>query len=325
MSAKTPIHVVAAVIEDARGRILLTRRTRVRDLAGLWEFPGGKVDPGEAPEHALARELHEELGIEFSSCEPLIRVPHAYDHKRIVLDVYRVTGVRGVPRSRERQALAWSPPHRLSRYPMPGADRPVVAALCLPAHYAITAEPDRDDPDAWLTDVAACADALAGGDVLLQLRIKSLPDAERRRLIEAAVETQAPHRELILINADVSLAQRLRCGVHLTAAQLAAAQGRPLPATRLVAAACHDANELATAEALRLDFAVLSPVAATPSHPDAPVLGWTGFAAARERTTLPVYALGGLTRAQLPEARQHGAQGIAGIRGFAPRSLREKG
>src|SRR3546814_1261195 len=94
---------MAAAITDARGRILLARRTAGRDLAGLWEFPGGKREPGETPEHALVRELREELGIEVKIGAPLIAVAQQYPHKRLCLDVRRVTRWRGTPRGHEGQ------------------------------------------------------------------------------------------------------------------------------------------------------------------------------------------------------------------------------
>lgn len=122
------IHVVAAVIRDPRGRILLARRTQERDLAGLWEFPGGKVEPGEAPEDALVRELREELGIEATVTASLIRVPMDYPDKRLLLDV-REVAFSGHPRGLEGQALAWVPLRKLADYPMPPADVPVVAEL----------------------------------------------------------------------------------------------------------------------------------------------------------------------------------------------------
>src|SRR3546814_16093150 len=97
---------MAAAITDARGRILLARRTAGRDLAGLWEFPGGKREPGETPEHALVRELREELGIEVKIGAPLIAVAQQYPHKRLCLDVRRVTRSRGTPTGHEGPALA---------------------------------------------------------------------------------------------------------------------------------------------------------------------------------------------------------------------------
>lgn len=123
------VHVVAGVIRDARGRILLARRTEGRELAGLWEFPGGKLEPGETPEQALARELREELGIEASVGRFLIDVRMPYPDKQLRLDVYLIEGYTGLPTGLEGQALAWAPLHKLADYPMPPADEPAVALL----------------------------------------------------------------------------------------------------------------------------------------------------------------------------------------------------
>lgn len=122
------IHVVAAVMRDALGRILLARRTEGRDLAGLWEFPGGKVEPGEAPEAALVRELAEELGVDAVVGAPVMCVPMQMPSKHLLLDVREVR-FTGQPRGLEGQALVWVPLHKLSGYAMPPADLPVVAEL----------------------------------------------------------------------------------------------------------------------------------------------------------------------------------------------------
>ena len=306
------IHVVAGVIRDARGRILLTRRTAGRDLAGLWEFPGGKVDPGETPEQALARELHEELGIHVGASVPLIAVPFAYAHKRIVLDVRIVERWQGTASGREQQALAWAPPARLSSYSMPAADRPVVAALQQPDRYLVTPEPGADTA-AFLRTLEV---ALAAGVRRVQLRCRARSSEALRPLAQAVGERCRAAGAEWLLNADIELARELGAGVHLRAAQLRALHERPLPHSVPVAASCHDDEELALAQALGVDFAVLGPVATTPSHPDRTPLGWDGFARLRERSDLPIYALGGMTGADLRSARGHGAQGIAAIRGL---------
>src|SRR3546814_11354812 len=98
---------MAAAITDARGRVLLARRTEGRDLAGLWEFPGGKRGPGDTPEHALVRELREELGIEVRVGAPLCAVDQQYPHNRLRRDVLRVTRWPDPPRAHEGQGLAW--------------------------------------------------------------------------------------------------------------------------------------------------------------------------------------------------------------------------
>jgi 8-oxo-dGTP diphosphatase len=312
-----PVHVVAAVLRDRRGRILLARRTAGRDLAGAWEFPGGKVEPGETPDAALAREIEEELGIRIGATTPLIRVPQAYAHKRIVLDVRVVADYTGTPRGRERQALAWTPPGKLDTYPMPPADRPVVAALTQPDRLLVTPEPGADDR----AFVAAVAAALAAGVRRVQLRARSVDDARRARLAAMVLEACRAAGAELLVNGDVGLAQALGCGVHLPSAALREVERRPLPPGQLVSAACHDRHDLARAEALGLDFVVLGPVAATPTHPDTAPLGWTGFGALRERVSLPIYAIGGLGVDDLATARDHGAQGVAAIRAWWPAAV----
>ena len=306
------IHVVAGVLSDARGRILLARRTAGRDLAGAWEFPGGKVEPGETARQALDRELHEELGIRIDGAEPLISVPQAYPGKRIVLDVYRVRAFTGKPRGLEKQALAWAPPEKLVTYPMPPADRPVVAALMQPALYLVSPDADAGAP-AFLAGVEA---ALAGGLRRVQLRLPGASPSQRRDIAIAVLALCERNQAQLLVNGDIDLAVELGCGVHLRAAQLMALDARPLPPGRLVAASCHDASELARAEALGLDFVVLGPVAVTASHPGQAALGWRRFAELREGVSLPIYAIGGLSRGDVAMARRCGAQGIAAIRGL---------
>ena len=310
-----PVDVLAGVITDVRGRILLARRTEGRALAGLWECPGGKQEPGESAEAALVRELREELGIEAEPGAPLIAVPQRYPHKRLRLDVRAIASWRGTPRGHEGQALAWVPPYRLPDYPMPPADRPVVAALLQPDRYLVTPAPGADDA-AWL---AALQAVLADGVRRLQLRAAADTDPARwRALVRAAVPLCRAAGAQVLLNADVALAAELRIGAHLRGAQLAALPARPLPAELAVAASCHDADQLRHAERLGCDFAVLGPVAATASHPGAPALGWRGFAALRELASLPLYAIGGMRPTDIAQARAHGAQGVAAIRGLWP-------
>ncbi len=309
------VHVVAGVISDARGRILLARRTRGRDLAGLWEFPGGKVEPGESPEAALVRELREELGIEATPGEPLIAVPQRYPHKRLRLDVRRIASFRGMPKGLDGQALAWVPPDRLARYPMPPADRPVVAALGQPDRYLVTPVPEASDA-AWL---GALQRALDAGIRRVQLRWPGHTDAARwAALVEQAASICERAGAQVLVNGDVALARALRIGVHLRAAQLATLGERPLPPELPVSASCHTQDELQQAQRIGCDFAVVGPVGPTASHPDAPGIGWSRFSALREDTALPLYAIGGLQPADIAESRGHGAQGIAAIRGLWP-------
>lgn len=125
------VYVAAAALIDARGRVLLARRPPDKPMAGLWEFPGGKVEPGERPGETLARELAEELGLEIDAAafEPWDIVCHAYDEFRLLMPLMRCRRWTGAPRPREGQALEWVPAARLGGFPMPAADRPLVDRL----------------------------------------------------------------------------------------------------------------------------------------------------------------------------------------------------
>ncbi len=314
MVHERPIHVVAGVLSDARGRILLARRTVGRDLAGAWEFPGGKREPGETPFQALERELHEELGIRIQAAEPLISVPQAYPEKRIVLDVYRVARFSGVARGREGQALAWVPPEKLAGYTMPPADRPVVAAINDPATYVITPEPS-DDASGFLLRLE---NVLLDGHRLVQLRAKKPGQPALLPLATLAKRLCGQYQATLMINGQPGLAESLGAGLHLTSGQLMALQERPLPVGLKVAASCHDAAELRQAQALGLDFVVLGPVAATRSHPGRVGMGWAELSSLREQVSIPIYAIGGMKPIDIELARRHGAQGVAGIGAFWP-------
>jgi 8-oxo-dGTP diphosphatase len=312
------IEVVAGVLQDARGRILLARRTKGRDLAGLWEFPGGKREPGETPEVALARELHEELGIQVGVGTPLISVPQQYPHKRLRLDVRRIASWTGTPRGHEGQALAWVPPHKLASYAMPPADRPVVAALVQPDRYLVTPGP-TPGVASWLSTLA-----LDNGIRRIQLRPGPGQAHDResfRALAGLAVERCRIAGVDVLLNADIELALELGAGVHLRDGQLRDLRKRPLPDGLPVAASCHDVEGLSRAEQLGCDFVVLGPVAATPTHPGVAGMGWNAFARLRELVSLPIYAIGGMGSGDIAAARLHGGQGIAAIRALWPEAL----
>lgn len=304
------VHVVAGVITDARGRVLLAQRTS-GEFAGLWEFPGGKCEPGESPEGALARELDEELGIEATVGAPLITVAQQTATRRMRLDVRRIAQWQGEPRGLEGQALAWVDPAQLAPSDMPPADRPVVAALREPDRLLVTPAPRDGDDGAWL---AALDRALDAGVLRVQLRLHGLDAAHRRRLAaNALLRCQAAGAE-VLVNGDIALAHALGTGLHLRSDQLAGVRHRPVADDRLLGASCHDEAQVDAALAAGCDLLVTGPVRATASHPGQTGVGWARFARLRERHALPVYAIGGLGPDDLRDARDHGAQGIAAIR-----------
>lgn len=305
------LRVVAATVFDDAGRVLLARRPAHLHQGGLWEFPGGKVEPGESLEQALARELEEELGILPRRSRPLIRIRHAYPDRRVELDVWRVDAFSGEPHGREGQPVEWVAPEELPEREFPAANRPIVNAVRLPDRYLVTGEP-AGDPRRFLDRLEQ---ALAGGVRLVQLRAKELPEAEYLRLAGQALERCRRHGARLLLNAPPGWVERVGAdGVHLDRHRLASLEQRPLGSRHWVAASCHDARELARAEAVGCDFAVLSPVLPTASHPGAPILGWEGFAELADAARIPVYALGGVGPADIPRAHGLYAQGIAAIR-----------
>jgi 8-oxo-dGTP diphosphatase len=123
------VRVVAGVLRDSQGRVLIAERPAGKHMAGFWEFPGGKIAPGESGEQALARELTEELGVSLERCHRLLQLRHDYTDRVVELDVFVVDGYQGEPTSREAQALKWVTASELAGEPLLPADRPIIDAL----------------------------------------------------------------------------------------------------------------------------------------------------------------------------------------------------
>ncbi len=320
-STETPkiIEVAAAVLQRPDGSFLLAQRPADKIWAGYWEFPGGKIEPGETPYHALVRELREELGIEVETAYPWITRVFTYPHATVRLNFFRVTEWRGELHPHEGQEFAWQAnPTQLpftegggecAVSPMLPANAPILRALELPSLYAISNAAELGI-EPFMTRLEA---KLGDGLRLLQLREKSLPRDELRELARRVTALAHAHGAKVLLNGDIELAQEVGAdGVQLTATQLAGLHERP--AVDWCGASCHNAAELRRAEALGCDFALLSPVLPTLSHPGAPHLSWENFAAIAAGSSIPVYALGGLTRGDMQAAWQHGAHGISLLR-----------
>ena len=309
------VHVAAAVIRGADGRILIAKRADSQHQGGLWEFPGGKVEDGESIETALARELNEELGIVVTASRPLIEVRHDYPDKQVLLDVREVTAYTGEPHGAEGQPLRWVTARELPDYEFPAANRPIVSAARLPGEYLIT--PDGLETPELLRGIQK---AIAGGVRLIQLRAPGGYDPQYRDLAVDAVGLCAGKAQLMLKGPLEWLGDFPSAGWHLTSAQLRkyASRGRPFPEHRWLAASCHNAEELALAEQMGVDFVTLSPVQPTLTHPDAQPLGWELAKDLIAGFSKPVFLLGGVGPDQRQQAWECGAQGVAGIRAFWP-------
>ena len=311
--SESVVQVAAAAVFDGEGRVLITRRADDAHQGGLWEFPGGKLEAGEDTRTALQRELVEEVGIHITSARPLIRVRHDYPDKSVLLDVWRVDGFEGEAHGREGQPLQWVAPESLGEYDFPAANRPIVSAVQLPDAYLITPDLGDTPPVDFLRHLES---RLQAGIRLVQLRAKSLNDSEYLLLAREAVALCHRYGARLLLNAGAEqVAASGADGVHLSSGALCKCEARPLAVGKgLVAASCHDVEELVQAAAIGADFALLSPVAATASHPDVEPLGWAHFSELVEPMPFPVYALGGMGLSDQEAAWAHGAQGIAAIR-----------
>ena len=287
----------------------MAQRPQGKAYAGYWEFPGGKVEAGETPHHALVRELHEELGTEVKTAYPWLTRVFTYPHATVRLNFFRVTSWQGEPHGREGQLLSWQRLPDLTVAPILPANIPIMRALQLPHLYAISNATELG-MEIFLQRLQL---ALNSGLRLLQIREKSWERSVLRELALRAVELAHASGARVLINGDIELAREVAAdGVQLTGVQLAACLERP--DVELCAASCHSAEELQRAADLGLDFALLSPVLPTKSHPGAANLGWDSFAAMAASSSIPVYALGGLQMQDMEMAWQSGAHGIALLR-----------
>jgi 8-oxo-dGTP diphosphatase len=310
------LEVSAAVLQRPDGTFLLAQRPPDKIWAGYWEFPGGKIEPGETPYHALVRELHEELGITVLTAYPWLTRVFTYPHATVRLNFFRVTAWSGDLHPHEGQQFSWqanAPQPSFGKVgsecsvsPILPANAPILRALELPTLYAISNAAELG-VEPFLTRLQASLDA---GLRLVQLREKNLARDKLRELAQRVVAMTHASGAKVLLNGDVALAQEVGAdGVQLTSTQLT--ELKEHPAINWCAASCHNAEELRRAEALGCDFALLSPVLPTQSHPGVQHLGWENFAAAAAGSSIPVYALGGLKHEDMQTAWQHGAHGIS--------------
>ncbi|MGH8495317.1 MAG: Nudix family hydrolase [Gammaproteobacteria bacterium] len=312
------LYVVAGILTDSTDRVLICRRLPGKPMAGKWEFPGGKLERGEARIAGLRRELDEELGIAVDRARPLIRFGHDYTSLSVTLDIWRVERFSGEPSGRQGQELAWVEPAELPALDLLEADRPIVTAITLPDRYLVTGPP-FDDRRAFVARLDA---ALGHGIELVQLRVPEEGSGEGRMAFrelaaDCLARCRAAGARLLLNGAPQGMADLAgeigAAGIQVPARYLGALRGMRGSRPGLIGVSCHDAEELAQAGRAGADFAVLGPVNPTASHPDAAPIGWPRFAALVEPVRMPVYAIGGMRSADLPQAWGAGAQGIAAI------------
>jgi 8-oxo-dGTP diphosphatase len=296
---KEVIEVAAAVLQRADGAYLLAQRPAGKVYAGYWEFPGGKIEPGEPADRALARELHEELGIGIGEAYPWITRVYTYPHGTVRLQFFRILAWQGEAHPREDQAISWQQAGASMAAPMLPANAPVLRSLALPAEYGVTNAKQYGTADM----LARLERSLQQGLRLVQVREPDFGVSERTLFTKDVIRVGHAYGCKVLTKTSFPGAD----GIHVTAAELMHLRKRP---EGLAAASCHTRQELERAMALELDFAVLGPV-----KEKSPALGWERFREIAAFSSIPVYAIGGLTRADMKDAWRAGAHGIAMIRG----------
>lgn len=340
-SAKPHVPVAAGMIVRPDGKVLLGQRPEGKPWAGWWELPGGKLEPGETPLQALARELHEELGITVKQARPWVQYVHEYEKNIVHLNFCIVTGWEGTPRGMENQQLDWVDPAQVPCpvSPLLPAALPPLHWLSLPDRYLLTSIGDATRLPGFLRQLERTLQS--GGRWLVQFREPAWQLRYTQSSRRLGADTDATGKPPVFDEyADLRHAflevlacchrHGARClinsihpeiwwpeadGVHLRAedAYYLKRKGAARP-QGLLGVSTHRAEEIAVARTLQADFAVLGHVLDTPSHPQPPGMGWDAFTRQIHEAGLPIYALGGQSLDTLDTAQQHGAHGIAGIR-----------
>ncbi len=323
------VEVAVAAIVNTSNEVLICLRHQAAHQGGLWEFPGGKVEPGETIEQALYREIEEELNLLIQSARPLITLKHCYTDKTVRLHVWKVdsysfrteTDVRKNTGA-EGQPIKWQSVYDLDSSDFPSADKSIIRALQLPDLYLISGNFNSIED----FKNRLCS-AIKQGIHLFQLRLK-LAWVEKNRalascVLKLAIELCERNNVSLMLNIPdelslykISEKVKINTGVHLDSQRLQNSNAKNIEAYRrckFISASCHTPADIIKAQSLELDFIVLSPVQKTTTHPDAKPLGWQQFSVQAMDCVLPVYALGGVSAANLETAWCNGAQGIAGI------------
>lgn len=304
--APPSIDVAAGIVRDAAGRVLVNQRRPGKSFAGKWEFPGGKIEPGETAAQALIRELDEELGIAVRRQRRLISFPYRYEELAVRLHVNEVLDYQGVPVGREGQALDWVAPENLDRVDLLAANTAIVRAVVLPRLCLIT-DTERFGKSRTLELLAG---HVAARRALVIVREKTLSPHAVSSFINEAREICRAHGSIFCVHADCNTNQFEHVdGIHVSARAL---QRGALPdEAGIVGVSCHCRQEIRMANEQGADYALLSPVKRTASHRGAVPLGWQRFADVCDDVPMPVYALGGMTFDDLELAIRSGAQGVA--------------
>jgi len=316
------IHVVAAIIVKNDNQYLIAKRPVDTHQGNLWEFPGGKVEPGEQAFSALQRELKEELDIEIHSAQAFLQIKHVYPDKNIFLDIYKVYDYSGEEKPKASQEIRWVEGRDIKAYDFPQANQLIVDALLLPEVVAITTA------DVLQQTIAQNIQQIVSRNINVIL-FRDYAKSDTQYLHTARVLNEEFKNRLsntgqwglsqgIMINRPELMQKHEEefLGLHLNSENLKAFSQRPISNEKILSASCHNQQEISLAEKLSCDFVFLAPVLKTNSHPEKKTLGWSTSEQLVRASKLPVILLGGLSMDDLSTAKTIGALGIAGISSF---------
>ncbi|MFC7295016.1 Nudix family hydrolase [Marinobacter aromaticivorans] len=315
------IHVaVGVIIRD--GRVLIARRPEHAHQGGLLEFPGGKVEPEETVQAALAREIAEETGLEIplGSLRPVIGIRHDYGDKRVFLDVWKTDQAQGEALGREGQPVHWVSPDSLRDEDFPAANRPIIRALQLPSLLAITGHVGSGARGLQQMQGAIAGLSKTRGSGLVVLRAPDRSAGDYATLAESALDAcESAGFGLVVHGSPTTFDDSPdAAGLHLPWREARRLEARPVPDGVWLGVSCHDAGEIEHAACIGADYVTLGPVKPTATHPGRAALGWAEFRELVSGARVPVFGLGGLAPADLAEAQEAGGQGVAGIRYWWP-------
>ncbi len=311
------VHVALAVIVNQHNEVLISLRDKDVHQGGLWEFPGGKLESGESVFDALKREIKEELNITIHKAVPLKKIQHKYSDITVLLDTWRVDLFEGEPVGSEGQKIKWLAVSELNESEFPEANRCIVMTLKLSQKYMITGA--FNDPGDFASKLES---SLKNGISLIQLRCKNISVDDYKKLAEISMVLCHQYNAVLLLNTSLGLfldiSNHAECpvGLHLNSQMLHAIESRPVNSEFLLSVSCHTDEEIEKAKQLDADIVLLSPVKETKSHPGVNGIGWKKFKDIAANINVPVYALGGMSEADLDDALSSGAKGVAAISSF---------
>ena len=305
--------VTIGIVENSSGHLLLAKRANSQHLAGKWEFPGGKLAVHESFKMALRRELLEEVGIQVTETQKIIEFNYQYVDRDIHFQVYKINQYVNSISAKESQLIRWEKLCDLNMVQFPAANKAIIDALQLPNLYMIADQSHAEDY--VLGDVQQ---QLKNGIKIIQYRAHQLTRSEYTDTAIKIRKLCEHHDAMMVCNCELSWINDIAPhAVHLNSKRLRNVyQLKNSNTQNYFSASCHSKQEIELANQLGVRCILLGPVHYTASHPNTTYLQWEGFNQLCSKSNVPVYALGGVAKEDVPLAIAHGAQGIAGISTF---------